>query len=409
MKKQILLLLTAILLSTTSSFAQGGTTGPLTWNVGNGALTISGEGDMPNYDNNDAPWNSYREFIFSIILEPGVSGIGNKAFWNLYRSTSVSIPNSITKIGEDAFTYCTGLTSITIPNSVTYIGKSAFFSCSSLASVTLSNKITNINEDTFSCCFNLSSIIIPNSVTNIGNAAFFNCRSLTSIIIPNSVTSIVGAAFSYCENLSLIINHNPIPVDLDQWAFYEVDKSVCVLRVPTNAVQSYQNAEVWKWFNIILGGVILVNPIANNSEYGYTSGETFYDINTTATVTATANFGYKFVNWTKDGVEISTNNPYSFMVTEDTELIANFEEEVGIESLEISTVKIYPNPTAGMLKIESELGIESVVIYDIFGKIRKIENRKFENIIDISHLSAGVYFVKISTKAGEVTKKVVKE
>lgn len=62
-----------------------------------------------------------------------------------------------------------------------------------------------------------------------------------------------------------------------------------------------------------------------------------------------------------------------------------------------------------MLRIESELKIESVVICDIFGKIQRMENWKTERTIDISHLLTGIYFVKIRTESGEMVRKVVKE
>ena len=54
-------------------------------------------------------------------------------------------------------------------------------------------------------------------------------------------------------------------------------------------------------------------------------------------------------------------------------------------------------------------------IFDVSGKnvgvntLARFENLESENVINISHLSAGVYFVKISTEAGEVVKKVVKQ
>ena len=49
MRKKLLLLITAVLLSMASAFAQGGTTGPLTWELNNGTLTISGNGEMMPY------------------------------------------------------------------------------------------------------------------------------------------------------------------------------------------------------------------------------------------------------------------------------------------------------------------------------------------------------------------------
>ena len=48
---------------------------------------------------------------------------------------SVIINNGITSIGEEAFRDCSSLTSITIPNSVTSIGSEAFYECSSLENV----------------------------------------------------------------------------------------------------------------------------------------------------------------------------------------------------------------------------------------------------------------------------------
>jgi len=72
-----------------------------------------------------------------------------------------------------------------------------------------------------------------------------------------------------------------------------------------------------------------------------------------------------------------------------------------------SLPKIYPNPTTGKLKIESgELKMGNVEIYDIYG--RKLSQFTFHNShieIDISHLSAGIYFLKIDGK----TMKLVKE
>jgi hypothetical protein len=115
------------------------------------------------------------------------------------------------------------------------------------------------------------------------------------------------------------------------------------LKVPTNSVLFFQNYGYWKNYNIV-GGGILVNPVAN-SEYGYTIGDGLYEEGgkSTATITAVAFSGYKFVSWTKNGVEISTDNPYSFTVTEDVELVANFESIVGIETSEFTAFKIYPN------------------------------------------------------------------
>ena len=92
-----------------------------------------------------------------------------------------TIPNSVTSIGESAYFNCHRLTSITIPDSVTSIGDSAFRSCSSLTSITIPNGVTGIRYGAFSGCSSLTSITIPDSVTSIGRYAFTGCSSLIEV------------------------------------------------------------------------------------------------------------------------------------------------------------------------------------------------------------------------------------
>ena len=91
---------------------------------------------------------------------------------------------------------------------------------------------------------------------------------------------------------------------------------------------------------------------------------------------------------------------------------AIFKEYVGIIENVFENINIYPNPTIGELRIESrELRMNDVEIFDISGKT--LLSQKFpmfsETVINISHLTSGLYFLKISTEAGNVLKKVFKE
>ena len=180
----------------------------VTWTLSDdGTLTISGT-EMPDYEYgsryNNIPWYIQRDKIQKVIIEKGVTNIGNNAFIDCSGLTSIAIPNSVTSIGMDAFSFCSGLTSITIPNSVTSIGKRAFYNCSNLTSITIPNFVTSIGDGAFADCSGLTSITIPNSVTSIGERAFIYCSGLTSITIPNSVTSIGDGAFSDCSGLTSI-------------------------------------------------------------------------------------------------------------------------------------------------------------------------------------------------------------
>ena len=170
-----------------------------------GVLTISGTGDMKNYSSYspESPFYCTSE-IKSVIIDNGITSIGDYAFEKCRSLTSITIPNSVTSIGIFAFYYCTSLTSVTIPKSVTSIGDNAFCYCTSLTNITIPNSVTSISSDTFWNCTSLKSVTIPNSVTSIGSSAFRCCTSLANITIPDSVISIFDNVFISCDSLTSI-------------------------------------------------------------------------------------------------------------------------------------------------------------------------------------------------------------
>ena len=84
-----------------------------------------------------------------------------------------------------------------------------------------------------------------------------------------------------------------------------------------------------------------------------------------------------------------------------------------LRSYGLDNISLHPNPTTGELQVTSyELQINNVEIFDIYGKklsSHRLITSSSHHKIDISHLKSGIYFVKISTEAGEVVKKVVKQ
>ena len=183
--------------------------GNLTWKLyADGTLNISGTGAMKDYTNYNSSDSQSPVFgndtIKNVVIEDGVTSIGNYAFWSCSSLTSITIPKSVTSIGDRAFYNCSSLTSITIPKSVTSIGANAFERCSSLTSITIPDSVISIGASVFEECRNLSSITLSNNITSIGTFAFYNCSGLTSITIPETVTSIGDFAFEGCSSLTSI-------------------------------------------------------------------------------------------------------------------------------------------------------------------------------------------------------------
>ena len=145
---------------------------------------------------------AYCSGLTSLTLPAGITSIGEYAFYGCSGLTSLTLPAGITEIGESTFSDCSGLTSLTLPDGITSIGSRAFYGCSGLTSLTLPAGITEIGESTFSDCSGLTSLTLPDGITSIGISAFAYCSGLTSLTLPAGITSIDKYAFSGCSRLT---------------------------------------------------------------------------------------------------------------------------------------------------------------------------------------------------------------
>ena len=183
----------------------------LTWSFdkSTGTLEISGTGYMCTWSNN-VPWGDYGYAITTVIINNGVTSIGNYAFFYCDSLTNITIPSSITDIGYNAFSGCRSLTNITIPNGVTCIGDGAFSNCNGLTDIAIPDSVIGIDSYAFLGCSSLTSITIPEGVTCIDEGTFSGCSGLTNITIPDGVTSIGDYAFSYCSSLTSVTIGNGV-------------------------------------------------------------------------------------------------------------------------------------------------------------------------------------------------------
>ena len=103
-----------------------GTTGDCNWSFdkNTGTLTISGKGKTADYEWGEAPWFTYKDEIKNIVIEDGVTGIGDMNFIDCSKVTDINIPSSVESIGRAEFAN-TGIKSIAIPATVKTIGKNA--------------------------------------------------------------------------------------------------------------------------------------------------------------------------------------------------------------------------------------------------------------------------------------------
>ncbi len=215
-----LIALVAMLLC--SVFAWSQTTGycgsNVTWTLNDkGTLTISGEGPMKDYPTySQVPWYNYKDNITAVVVEDGVTSIGNYALYQCEKITSITIPSSVTEIGNLAFYYCKGLTELHIASLKDWcevsFGTDVYYSTSKdiklfvqdeeITEIEIPEEITEIKGYTFRNCKYLVSVKIHEGVTKIGRCAFYNCEGIKSITIPSTIEHIGEWAFFYCKGLT---------------------------------------------------------------------------------------------------------------------------------------------------------------------------------------------------------------
>ncbi|MBR4863439.1 MAG: leucine-rich repeat domain-containing protein [Oscillospiraceae bacterium] len=151
------------------------------WNLdSSGTMRISGIGPMQNLTSTDSvPWYSLRNLIRKVIVEEGVTSIGDCAFSACINLASITLPDSLTYIGYSAFMGAI-FPECKIPDGVTHIGRHAFWNCSELTSLIVPDKVTVIEQNTFNYCDKLTTILLPAGLKEIAWRAFDYCPKLTT-------------------------------------------------------------------------------------------------------------------------------------------------------------------------------------------------------------------------------------
>ncbi len=174
----------------TATYGSGNTS----YNISGSTLTISGKGDMKNYSSfGTTEWDSKKETIKKVIINSGITSLGNYAFAQLRNLETVSIPNTVTNIGEAAFYECNSLQTVTLPSSVKTLGDYAFFNCYSMSKIAFGD-VEQIGNYTFAQCNALTSVSLPKTVISVGDSAFAYCNNLKSVTIKNNNCSIYSSA-----------------------------------------------------------------------------------------------------------------------------------------------------------------------------------------------------------------------
>lgn len=154
--------------------------------------------------------------------------------------------------------------------------------------------------------------------------------------------------------------------------------------------------------------VYTISVSANPSDGGTVYGGGDYSAGITCHLIAVPNNNYSFLNWTENGVAVSSESDYSFVVTGNRTLTANF---VFYDAIEESTnnIMVYPNPTNDVVFIKG-CEVSKVEVYDLMGQFLLSKENLGENTtISLRHLSSGLYLLRLYADDDIVIVRVAKE
>lgn len=151
----------------------------------------------------------------------------------------------------------------------------------------------------------------------------------------------------------------------------------------------------------------LISASVSPVNSGTVSGTGNYIAGEDATIIATPGTNYEFVNWTENETEVSSDATYSFTVTENRTLKANFSIVTDVFSPEREDWVISPNPAKDFIRMNNSEKIDFQIFLPTGTCVATHENINPNDLINISGLNSGIYFVLIEMRNNIVCRKLI--
>lgn len=221
------------------------------WNLSeSGVLSISGSGDTFDYSTHGAPWYDLRNQIISVVIEDGITGIGDHFIEDCGNLNTVSVPESVYRLGFYAISNCDKINNLIIPGEISEMGYPVVYDCDQAtvylnqkgafilwtlrqyhipfvvmdatsdficiedgilrayigtdAEVNVPEGVKRIYSNAFSYNTGIESVVLPESVETIDFETFNGCSALYSIVLPETLKGIGVRAFADCVSLESI-------------------------------------------------------------------------------------------------------------------------------------------------------------------------------------------------------------
>ena len=376
--------------------------------------------------------------LVTVNMSTTVKEIGKKAFFECKDLGTVTFANNSTvnKIADNAFLDCSSLYKITIPGSVSELGEGVFKKCTGLKDVTFgdNSKVVKLKDSTFENCEKLKNVTFGknSSLTSINENLFSDCPNLESIVFgDNAKLGIVEEnAFKDHAKLSKVaFGKNSVLHTIYDYSFQGCI-SLTSIEIPSSinllGRSAFEGCSKLPSFVVPEG----VTSIGNSTFKDCASLKSFEISSTVTTIpnyafsgcTSLAKIICRATIVPETGDEIFEGVPSNMIIYVPETSLSSYQSAepwknyilkslttLSITEIDANGFKLYPNPVESNLTIDTDEVIIEVNIYSLTGVMVYQSTTVNNNVINVSDLNDGVYFINIKTENGDVVKRFIKK
>lgn len=239
--------------------------------------------------------------------------------------------NHVKTMEEGFLAELTNLESLTLPyagvGSITTAGNfGALFSTVTNSEMRrVVQKLEDGTSQTYYLPIGLQSLVLTEGCETLPYGAFYGCYPLKNITLPSTLYMVSEETFYGCAGLTDIYCKGASPASAFSNSFEGVRTGTCKLHVPHSASEVYKRSTGWKSFFYIEEEAPITIAVTKNIENaGVIYGMNEYQLGETAELKAVAHSGYIFSAWTEDGIVMSEEETYMFVVKGNRNLVAVF-------------------------------------------------------------------------------------
>ncbi|MEM8890801.1 MAG: CARDB domain-containing protein, partial [Bacteroidota bacterium] len=227
----------------------------------------------------------------------------------------------------------------------------------------------------------------------------------------------------------------PMGLGVDFFGAIEVDVCTLGIEIPDSnyhigflldpydeIAETDETDNAWRFNNGPHASILCPVPVeyelklsTNPPNAGSLTGAGTYEENSQVEIIASPTSGFRFLNWSRDSVIVSSDSVFNVLMDDNIELIANFEMTTSLLDLgRGERIKLYPNPNRGLfhLSYPSSGRIENLRIFNSLGQLiwnGDTETGLGQIEIDISTKGSGIYWAQFRYQEKEYSLKFLKE